>query len=81
MNKYEINGTPNQLSTIDVDVEKKIFLVNGEPFGKGCSGFVISCDTRDGFKVKMMLKSSIKLATYEINGKKKKDYTFEKRSQ
>lgn len=34
--------TPHELKTIEVDVEKKIFKVNGEDFGKNCTGFSIS---------------------------------------
>lgn len=34
--------TPHELKTIEVDVEKKIFRVNGEDFGKNCTGFTIS---------------------------------------
>lgn len=36
---------PHELKTIEIDVEKKIFRVNGEDFGKDCTGFSLYCST------------------------------------
>lgn len=72
---------PNDLKTIEVDVEKKIFNINGEPFGKGCTGFRISCEASEGFNIRIDIDTTVKLASYEMNGKKKTDYTYEKHSQ
>lgn len=73
--------TPNELKTIEVDVEKKIFNINGVPFGKRCTGFRISCEALNGFDIRMDIDTTVKLASYEMNGKKKTDYTYEKHSQ
>ena len=40
MNKIFV---PHELKTIEVDTEKKIFRINGEDFGRECTGFIISC--------------------------------------
>lgn len=56
---------PHELKTIEVDTEKKIFRVNGEDFGKGCSYFMISCDAADGYKVRLEIDAKVILASYE----------------
>lgn len=35
----------HKLKTIEIDIENRIFKVNGEDFGSGCDGFRIECDT------------------------------------
>lgn len=70
---------PNELKTIEVDVEKKIFNVNGVPFGKRCTGFSISCDA-EKFKIRMEIDTRVSLANYGMHGKKLTDYSYEKRS-
>ncbi len=75
------NEIPNELKTIEIDLEKKIFNVNGVPFGKGCSGFSISCDVLHGCKILMEIETTVKFAEYGINGQKRTDYTYEKHSQ
>lgn len=66
--------TPHELKTIEVDVEKKIFRVNGEDFGKGCSGFSISCNTGDRdkwFDIQMRTFGEVLFhSTYDFDGKK-----------
>ena len=67
---------PHELKTIEIDVEKKIFRVNGEDFGKGCTGFQIFCDTKhakdDGmFSVCMHIDSDMRfLGNYDADGNK-----------
>lgn len=56
---------PHSLKTIEVDIEKKIFRVNGEDFGKGCAGFSIWCDEPDTFHIRMEIDTTVKFGTYE----------------
>lgn len=75
-------GTPNELKTIEVDVEKRIFKVNGEPFGENCTGFSISCDANDGYTLRMEIDTTVHLASYAMhNGKKKTDRTYPRNGQ
>lgn len=66
--------TPHELKTIEVDVEKKIFRVNGEDFGHGCTKFSIYCDAgrdaKEFLRVDMRIETEIKFASYDQNGKK-----------
>ena len=55
---------PHKLKTIEVDVEKKIFRVNGEDFGKGCTGFTIYCDGPKQFHITMETRSTITFVDY-----------------
>lgn len=68
---------PNELKTIEVDVEKKIFKVNGVPFGRKCTGFRISCDAAK-FQIYMEVDTSVILANYNMRGDKTADYSYEK---
>lgn len=72
--------TPHELKTIEVDVEKKIFKVNGEEFGKNCTGFSISCEAgnRDEwFRVFMEISQNLLFESkYDFDGNK----TFDKKS-
>lgn len=67
---------PHELKTIEIDVEKKIFRVNGEEFGKGCTGFQIYCTTshakEDGmYSVCMDIDTDIRFrGNYDENGNK-----------
>lgn len=72
--------TPHELKTIEVDVEKKIFRVNGEDFGKGCTGFSIGCDAAkdDFFEIRMTVDAGIEFASYGRDGDKRSDRTVEK---
>lgn len=69
--------TPHELKTIEVDVEKKIFRVNGEDFGKHCTGFSISGsvgDFNEWFDVTMNISSDIVLGSkYNMKGKRTYD--------
>ena len=63
---------PHELKTIEVDVEKKRFLVNGEPFGADCTGFSISCEAGVGYRVSMEVNTSVIFANYSEDGEKLK---------
>lgn len=66
---------PRELKTVEIDVEKKIFRVNGEDFGKVVSGFVLNCTEpkdreKDWFKVFLTLKTDIRYSSeYNLDGK------------
>ena len=81
MEKTIFSEIPHELKTIEVDVEKKIFKVNGVPFGDRCTGFNISCEAGEGFKIRMDIDTTVQLASYSMDGEKKTDYTYEKHSQ
>lgn len=49
---------PHELKTLEVDVEKKLFRVNGEDFGKDCSEFSISCNS-DGWRIRMEMEARV----------------------
>lgn len=76
--KQEKIFVPHELKTIEVDVEKKIFRVNGENFGKGCTGFNISCDVDDGYKIHMEIDTRVVLSSYNLSGEKTTDYSYTK---
>jgi hypothetical protein len=50
---------PRELKTIEVDTEKKIFRVNGEDFGNGCTGFAIICQRYDRFDIRMEIDTTV----------------------
>ncbi len=54
---------PHELKTIEVDTEKRIFRVNGEDFGKGCTGFRIECRRYDEFDIRMEIGTTVHLAS------------------
>lgn len=56
---------PHKLQTIEVDVEKKIFRVNGEDFGQHCTGFTITCNGCNSFDIRMEINSTVQFATYK----------------
>lgn len=74
-------NAPNELKTLEVDVEKKIFNINGVPFGEGCTGFTIGCDASEGYKITMEIDTTVIFNGYGLNGKKHTDHTFKKHSQ
>lgn len=66
---------PQELKTIEIDVEKKIFRVNGEDFGKRCTGFSIDCRTsrsdEERYSVCVDIDTDIRFRTnYDVNGNK-----------
>ena len=52
---------PHVLKTIEVDVEKKIFRINGEDFGRGCTGFRIECFDYGAFDIRMEVDTTVYL--------------------
>lgn len=56
---------PHELKTIEVDVEKKIFKVNGEDFGYGCTEFSITCTGYREFSVRMEIDTKVRYIQYE----------------
>ena len=58
---------PHELITIEVDTEKKIFRINGEDFGYGCTGVMISC-TPDDFRIDMEVDTTVHFASYSNKG-------------
>ena len=67
---------PRELKTVEIDVEKKIFRVNGEDFSK-VTGFNLSCEPalsneeKDWFRVILSVASKIQyISEYGISGKK-----------
>lgn len=68
---------PHELKTIEVDVEKKIFRVNGEDFGKHCTGFSISGavgDFNQWFDITMNVSNDIVFGSkYNMRGERTYD--------
>ena len=64
MNKIFV---PHELKTIEVDTEKKIFRINGEDFGEGCTGFMISC-TPDDFRIDIEVDTTVHFVSYSNKG-------------
>lgn len=60
---------PHKLETIEVDVQKKIFRVNGEDFGGECTGFNIEC-VPGTFQIRMEIDTTVHLIGYDKNGEK-----------
>ena len=67
---------PHELKTIEVDTEKKIFRVNGEDFGKGCTGFRITCHRYDSFDIRVEIDSTVRLVSI-WNGRCVNDTSFQ----
>lgn len=66
---------PRELKTVEIDVEKKLFLVNGEDFGKVARGFVLACteprdEESDWFRVTLNLITDLCYSgNYGLDGK------------
>ena len=75
--------TPHELKTIEVDVEKKIFRVNGEDFGENCTDFSIYCTAgeKDFLNIRMEIGTSIQYSSYNESGEKTSDRTIERNGQ
>ncbi len=54
---------PHELKTIEVDVDKKIFRINGEDFGRGCTGFRIECRGYKRFDIRVEIDTTVKLVS------------------
>ena len=51
---------PHELKTLEVDTEKKLFRINGEDFGKGCTGFQVICNCYDSFDIRVEIDTTVK---------------------
>lgn len=60
---------PNELKTLEVDTDKKMFNINGIPFGKGIESFDIHYEARER-KISVEFDSHIKFASYDMYGSK-----------
>lgn len=67
---------PNELKTIEIDVEKNIFNVNGVPFVGSFSEFNINCKAGDGFKIEMDIDTVVNFASYDMAGRKTNDARY-----
>lgn len=56
---------PHELKTLQIDVENRIFLINGENFGEKCTGFTLTCTGVDEFQFRMELDAVVQYATYK----------------
>nr|UWD72780.1 MAG: hypothetical protein [Bacteriophage sp.] len=65
-------GVPQEIKTLEVDTEKKVFKLNGVNFGDGCDYFEISCTGGEGFKIRMELSKRIICANYRLDNALKK---------
>lgn len=54
---------PHVLKTIEVDADEKIFKVNGENFGAGCTGFTIICNSYDNFDIRMEIQNTVRFVS------------------
>ena len=50
---------PHALKTLEVDTEKKVFRINGEDFGKNCTGFSITCHKYDSFDIRVEVNTKV----------------------
>lgn len=62
---------PHELKKIEMDIENKIFLINGEEFGKGCKSISIHCNPPE-WKFRVVIDKPIEFqATFDLNGQEK----------
>lgn len=71
----------NELKTIEIDFEKKIFKINGVDFGDTTTDFSINFVAGDGFNVYMDAHTRARFATYDVSGNKITDRTTERNDQ
>ena len=69
--------TPHELKTIEVDVEKNIFKINGEPFGEKCTGFAIYCKGHKDFEVRVEVDTTVVISSYGKDLQKKSEQEFQ----
>lgn len=77
MDKFEeiLAGIPQEIKTLEVNTEKKIFKLNGVDFGDGCTDFSISCTGGEGFRIRMELSKRIICANYGFDNVLKEPLT------
>lgn len=69
--------TPHELKTIEVDVEKKIFRINGEDFGNDCTGFAIFCNGHRDFHIRVEVDTKVVIANYGFDLRKEKEKEYQ----
>ena len=72
--------TPHELKTIEIDVEKNIFKINGESFGKGCTGFAIYCNGHKDFEIRVEVDTTVVISSYGADLQKKSEQEFQSNS-
>lgn len=73
MNKIFV---PHSLEKIEVDVKNKVFRINGEDFGRDCTGFTITCKPA-GWEIRAEINAMVSFSTYDKEGSQKEKRTFE----
>lgn len=71
---------PNELKTIEIDVEKKVFKINGADVGYWTTDVAINVGG-SGFLVYVDLYTRARFANYDMSGKKTDDRSYEKSGQ
>lgn len=73
MDKFEeiLSEIPQEIKTLEVDVEKKIFRLNGIDFAEGCDFFSVECQGGEGFRVRMELNKKIVCTNYDFWNRKR----------
>lgn len=66
---------PHELKTIEVDTEKKIFRINGEEFGRDCTGFSITYCGRDAFDIRVEVDARVRYVSIK-NGERIMDRSY-----
>lgn len=62
---------PHELKKIEIDIENKSFLINGEEFGKRCKNISIHCNPPE-WKFRVVIDKPIEFqATFDSNGQEK----------
>ena len=67
---------PQEIKTLEVDAEKKIFKLNGIDFADSCDYFDVSCTATEGFRIRMELSKRIICANYGIDNTLKEPVTI-----
>lgn len=77
MSSFEqiLAGVPQEIKTLEVDAEKKIFKLNGIDFADSCDYFGVSCTATEGFRIRMELSKRIICANYGIDNTLKEPVT------
>lgn len=70
MNAEVFTRLPNDLKTIEIDVEKRKFLVNGESFGRSLN-FTLTLNTTNGYEAELKVGTNVEFRSYTKSGKLK----------
>lgn len=64
---------PMELKTIEVDIEKKIFRVNGKDFGGSSTGFSIRCEASEDYLVRMRIDMDVHIDEHRAEDEEKQE--------